>query len=63
MHCPQCHKSMLKTDEVLELHTRQTWYECAGCGTTHTISERNEAEPARRIGNAYRFSAQAAYSG
>ncbi len=59
MHCPQCDHPMTKTEEIVELHTRQTWYECTACGSVHTISERSDEEAAQRIGNAYRFSAQA----
>lgn len=56
MRCPQCHNAMLKTDEVIELHTRQTWHRCESCGTLHMISERGIPAP-QRIGNSYRFSA------
>jgi hypothetical protein len=48
---------MRKTDEIIERHTRQTWYGCEHCGAEHTVSERGGAQAAQRIGNAYRFSA------
>ncbi len=59
MHCPHCQQPTNQTDEIIELHTRQTWYECPLCGTRHTVSQRNEAAPGspRRIGERYRFSA------
>lgn len=59
MRCPQCNCSMHQTDEVFEMHTRQVWYECARCGVLHTATERSQSMPLQRIGNAYRFSAQA----
>ncbi len=59
MHCPHCQQPTNQTDEIIERHTRQTWYECPVCGTQHTVSQRNEATPEspRRIGKGYRFSA------
>jgi len=57
MRCNQCNNAMHKTDEVIELHTRQTWYLCPVCASVHTVSEPNESSGAQRIGNAQRFSA------
>jgi len=48
---------MHKTEEVVELHTRQTWFECPICESVHTVSERTGDEPGQRVGNAQRFSA------
>lgn len=63
MRCPQCDNSMLKIDEVVESHTRQTWYQCDACGSLHTVSERSGIPASQRIGNSYRFSAQPALRG
>lgn len=63
MRCNHCHNTMSKTEEVVEHHTRQTWYECPVCDTVHTVSERAEAsDQGQRVGNAQRFSASAAKS-
>ncbi len=60
MRCPHCDNAMLKTDEIVERHTRQTWHRCEACGTLHTVSERGDILATQRIGNSYRFSAQPA---
>ncbi len=62
MHCPHCRQAMNQVDQVVEHHTRQTWYECPTCGLQHTVSARNETttDTPRRIGKRYRFSASAA---
>jgi len=57
MRCKQCHNEMNKTDEVVELRTRQTWFECPVCESVHTTSQRTAADNDRRIGNTLRFSA------
>lgn len=59
MRCNNCNNAMHKTEEVVELNTRQTWFECPVCNSVHTVSERIGNEPGQRIGNALRFSAAA----
>lgn len=48
---------MRQTDEVIESRCRQTWYECAACGTVHTLCQPSHNGLYQRIGNGYRFSA------
>ena len=57
MRCNHCNNPMHKTDEVIELHARQTWYECPVCSGVHTVSERVGDNTGQRIGNSQRFSA------
>ena len=58
MRCNHCNNPMHKTDEVIELHARQTWYECPVCDSVHTTSEPNDSGAAQRIGKTQRFSAR-----
>lgn len=55
MRCNHCHHAMNKTEEVVELHTRQTWFECPVCDAVHTISERTQESTTQRVGNWQRF--------
>jgi hypothetical protein len=60
MRCNHCNNAMNKTDEMTELHTRQTWYECPVCEAVHTVSEHTGESANQRIGNKQRFSAASA---
>ncbi len=59
MRCNHCNHTMNKTEEIVELKTRQTWYECPVCETVHTVSERSNDQHGHRIGHVQRFSAAA----
>jgi hypothetical protein len=39
MRCDHCRSIMDQTDQVVERHTRQTWYRCPVCHSLHTVSE------------------------
>jgi len=57
MRCSHCNNAMNKTEELTELHTKQTWYECPVCESIHTVSEHIGESTNQRIGNTLRFSA------
>jgi len=57
MRCNHCQSEMFQTEQVVELRTRQTWYECSICTSVHTVSERDDNDTSQRIGNTQRFSA------
>jgi len=57
MRCNHCSNTMNKTEEVVELQTRQTWYECPVCDAVHTVSERAQQPAEQRVGQSLRFSA------
>ncbi len=42
MRCSQCNNEMNKTEELVELNARQTWFECPICSTIHTTSEHTD---------------------
>lgn len=63
MRCTHCRNTMDQTDQVVELHTRQTWYRCPVCNSEHTTSERTERRLPERMGSGLRFGLLAPHSG
>lgn len=59
MRCKHCQNPMNLVEEVIELRTRQTWFECPLCERQHTVAERTEQSNSRQVQNGQRYSAGA----
>ena len=55
MRCRHCQNIMDQTDQVLERHTRQTWYRCPVCDSQHTVSEPSEGLREQRTNHGQRI--------